>query len=435
MKEDKSMSTLIAGIDIGGSNNDVCAVSDTGEVIAAHQRFAHTRPGSEGLATWLAEQMVEGDFERLQIAGESTGLHWFHLFWQLQHAPELDDLDVELYLVNARAVAKFKPSLCEQEKTDVKDAHAIAEWLRFRKQPHHQLSLDERFLPLQRLTRHRFHLMHNLVREKVYTRQVALYLKMSTYQPQQPFSDPFAKSGWWVLLAHATLDEMAQRDLDELTEDLRLASDHHLPDPRATAEQLQQLAQMAYPLPPGLAAAVNMMLAQLQAHITFLQQQLATLDQHIEALAQTLPGYAHLASIPGIGPVYAAGLLAEIQDVQRFMTDHLGRPRTLHQGQAALAKFAGLWWPRHESSDFKADNRRLAKTGNHYLRYYLVEAANSVRLKLPDYRAFYQRKSREAVRYHHRRALVLTARKLARLVFSLLLKNEPYRLPGGDARA
>ncbi|HVO71272.1 MAG TPA: IS110 family transposase [Aggregatilineaceae bacterium] len=432
MKEDKNMSTLIAGIDIGGSNNDVCAVSDTGEVIAAHQRFAHTRPGSEELAGWLVEQVTQGEFDRLQIAGESTGLHWFHLFWHLQHTAEFDDLDVELYLVNAHAVAKFKPSLGEQEKTDVKDAYAIAEWLRFRQRPHHQLYLDARFLPLQRLTRHRFHLMHNLAREKVYARQVALYLKMSTYQPQQPFSDPFAKSGWWVLLAHATLDEIAQRNLDELTADLRLASDNHLPDPRATAEQLQQLAQIAYPLPPGLAEAVNLMLAQLQAHITFLQQQLVTLDQQIEALAQTLPGYAHLASIPGIGPVYAAGLLAEIQDVQRFMTDHLGRPRPLHQGQAALAKFAGLWWPRHESSDFKADNRRLAKTGNRYLRYYLVEAANSVRLKLPDYRAFYQRKSREAVRYHHRRALVLTARKLARLVFSLLLNDRPYQLRGGD---
>jgi len=426
------MSTLIAGIDIGGSNNDVCAVSDTGEVVAAHQRFAHTRPGSEELAIWLAEQVVHGEFDRLQIAGESTGLHWFHLFWHLQHTPEFDDLDVELYLVNAHAVAKFKPSLCEQEKTDVKDAYAIAEWLRFRKRPHHPLTLDERFLPLQRLTRHRFHLMHNLAREKVYARQVALYLKMSTYQPTKPFSDPFAKSGWWALLEHATVDELAQRDLDELTADLRQASDNHLPDPHTTADHLQQLAREAYALPPGLAEAINIMLAQLHTHITFLQQQLAALDKQIEALAQPLPGYAHLASIPGIGPVYAAGLLAEIQDVQRFMTDHKQRPRSQHQGQAALAKFAGLWWPRHESSEFKAENRRLAKTGNRYLRYYLVEAANSLRLKLPDYRVFYQRKSDEAVRYHHRRALVLTARKLVRLVFSLLLNDRAYQPRGGD---
>jgi len=80
----------------------------------------------------------------------------------------------------------------------------------------------------------------------------------------------------------------------------------------------------------------------------------------------------------------------------------------------------------------RAENRRLAKTGSHYLRYYLVEAANSVRLLLPDYRAFYQRKSQEAVRYHHRRALVLTARKLVRLVFSLLLNDQNYQPKGGE---
>ena len=149
------MSTLIAGIDIGGKDNHICALSDLGEVIASPQRFAHTRSGSEELARWLVDQVIQGEFDRLQIVGESTGLHWFHLFWHLQHTAEFDGLDVELYLANAHAVAKFKPSLCEQEKTDVKDAQAIAEWLRFRKQPHHQLTLDERFLPLQRLTRHR----------------------------------------------------------------------------------------------------------------------------------------------------------------------------------------------------------------------------------------------------------------------------------------
>lgn len=429
------MPILIAGIDISLTRNDVCLVSDAGVVVEHNRRFAHTRPGSAALADWLADTMTAGDFDRLQVAGESTGLQWMHLFWHLQHAPALADLDVEWYLANARAVAKFKPALCEQEKTDAKDAYVIAQWLRYRQRPHHQLTLDARFLPLQRLTRHRFHLMHNLAREKVYARQVALYLKMNTYQTQHPFSDPFAKSGWWALIEHATVDELAQRDLDELTADLRLASDNHLPDPHTTADRLQQLARDAYPLPPELTDAVNTMLVQLHAHITFLQQQLATLDQQIKTLANTLPGYVHLASIPGIGPVYAAGLLAEIQDVQRFMTDHEGHARTLHQGQAALAKFAGLWWPRRESSDFKAEHRRLAKTGNHYLRYYLVEAANSVRLLLPDYRAFYQRKSREAVRYHHRRALVLTARKLARLVFSLLLNDRAYQPRGGDTHA
>jgi transposase len=117
--------------------------------------------------------------------------------------------------------------------------------------------------------------------------------------------------------------------------------------------------------------------------------------------------------------------------VQRFMTDAQGQPRTTHQGQSALAKFAGLWWPRIESGKLKGEARRMAKTGNHYLRYYLVQAANGVRLNAPDYQTFYHRKHREAVRFKHRRALVLTARKLIRLVFALLQKNEHYQLPGG----
>jgi transposase len=425
------MKTLIVGVDVGLAANDICALSDSGAVLEPHRRFANTRPGSAALATWLAEQMEDGPFEQLQIGGEGTGLQWFHPFWFLQQVPELAELDITLYLVNARAVAKFKAALNEQEKTDVKDARAIAEWLRFGRLPH-ALHLDERFLALQRLTRHRYHLMHSLAREKVYTRQVALYLKMSTYQAGKPFSDPFAQSGLAMLIDYATLDELATRDLDELVAELRQASQNHLPDPQASAEHLQRLARDAYPLPPALVEPVNLLLIQARDHITFLQHQLTTLDTAIATAAQALPGYGHLRSVPGLGPVYAAGLLAEIQEVQRFMVDPKGSARTPHQGQAALARFAGLWWPRSQSSSFEAENRRLAKTGSHYLRYYLVEAANSVRLLLPDYRAFYQRKSHEAVRYHHRRALVLTARKLVRLVFSLLLNDQDYQPRGGE---
>jgi transposase len=121
-----------------------------------------------------------------------------------------------------------------------------------------------------------------------------------------------------------------------------------------------------------------------------LESQLTLFDGHIEALAGNLAGYQHLISIPGIGAVYAAGLLAEIQDVHRFMTKANGQPRLVHQGQAALAKFAGPWWPRIDSGQLHGEARRLAKTGNRYLRYYLVQGANAVRLNAPDYQAFYR---------------------------------------------
>jgi transposase len=426
------MRTLIVGIDVSQAHNDVGALTETGEVVDRHRRFANDRIGFEEFTAWAAEVFGAGEYDRMQIGGEATGLHWFHTFWQLQELDDIGGLSPELYLMNAHGVAHFKKALRQRDKTDAQDAHAIAENMRFGPLPH-PLKLDIRYFGLQRLTRYRFYLVHSLAREKVYAAQVALVLKMNTYQAGEPFSDPFAKSGQWALTTYATADELATCDINDLARALRQVSRGMLADPWVKAAELQHVAARAYPLPTELVEPVNQILTSLLAHITFLESQLAVFDQQIETLAQTLPGYDLLTSIPGIGPVYAAGLLAEIQDVQRFMTDAQGHPRTTHQGQSALAKFAGLWWPRIESGKLKGEARHMAKSGNHYLRYYLVQGANGVRLNAPDYQAFYHRKHREAVRFKHRRALVLTARKLIRLVFSLLQKNEMYQLPGGAA--
>lgn len=424
------MTTLIVGIDVSQAHNDVSAMTEAGQVVDSHHRFANDHAGFADLKHWLEDVLGAGDYDTLQIGGEATGLHWFHTFWYLHELEDIGGVVPELYLLNAHGVAHFKTALRQRDKTDAKDAQAIAERMRFGKLPH-PLHLDPRYLALQRLTRYRFFLVHSLAREKVYGAQVALLLKMNTYQARTPFSDPFAKSGQWALTTYATADELAACDINDLARALRRASAHRLPDPWGTAQALQQVAARAYLLPDELVDPVNTILASLLDHIAFLEAQLKTFDHRIKTVAAQLPGYQHLVSIPGIGPVYAAGLLAEIQDAQRFMTAPSGAPRTVHQGQAALAKFAGLWWPRIESGKLKGESRRMAKTGNRYLRYYLVQGANGVRLNVPDYHAFYQRKCREAVRFKHRRALVLTARKLLRLVFALLHKDEPYQLPGG----
>ncbi len=69
-------------------------------------------------------------------------------------------------------------------------------------------------------------------------------------------------------------------------------------------------------------------------------------------------------------------MIAESGDIGRFADD------------AALAKYAGLVWDPHESGAFQAQDTPLSKAGNTYLRYYLVEAANSVRLHCAEYRDF-----------------------------------------------
>ena len=136
------------------------------------------------------------------------------------------------------------------------------------------------------------------------------------------------------------------------------------------------------------------------------------LDKAIEQQFEIIPNT--LTSIPGIGKVYSAGIIAEIGDIHRF------------DSQASVAKFAGLVWTQHQSGEFEAEHSRMIKSGNRYLRYYLLEAANSVRRCDSEFRRYYDLKFKEVNKYQHKRALALTARKLVRLVFRLLKDNRLY---------
>ena len=71
----------------------------------------------------------------------------------------------------------------------------------------------------------------------------------------------------------------------------------------------------------------------------------------------------------------------------------------------------------------------MTKVGNPYGRYYFIIGADRLRMYNLEYKAYYWRKYNEVPKHQHKRALVLTARKLVRLVHALLTKNVPYVRP------
>ena len=86
-------------------------------------------------------------------------------------------------------------------------------------------------------------------------------------------------------------------------------------------------------------------------------------------------------SIPGVGPVFAAGILAEIGDISAFHSDD------------ALAKYAGLTWRNCDSGDFVSEETPVFRAGNTYLRYFIGEATNSARRYIPEYGDYYAKSS------------------------------------------
>ena len=98
----------------------------------------------------------------------------------------------------------------------------------------------------------------------------------------------------------------------------------------------------------------------------------------------------------------------------------------LFKSHNQLAKYAGFYWPRHQSGEFEHSDKPMAKAANMYLKYYISEATSKMIMFNPVFKNYYQKKYSEVKSHQHKRALALSSRKLIRLIFGLLCKNHLY---------
>lgn len=209
--------------------------------------------------------------------------------------------------------------------------------------------------------------------------------------------------------------ELAQFSTDDLKELLQLFSKGHFRDVSEKALLVSQTAKDSFPTPQQLADQVHILVKQTLQQLELLEKHIVRLDKKIAKKITKLNNI--LESIRGIGPVLAAGILAEIGDISRF------------PGQAQLAKYAGLTWRKNQCGNFNRDVTPLTKTGNSYLRYYLIQTAQYMVNHNAEYREYFNRKFKETARHPSKRALSLIARKLVRLVYALLSRNQLYMAP------
>ena len=123
----------------------------------------------------------------------------------------------------------------------------------------------------------------------------------------------------------------------------------------------------------GKVTSLRHLTGELTAEITMLSEVIADL------LAGDR-GYQVIQQLPGIGPVLAAVIIAEIGDVTRF------------KNAAQLCSWAGLT-PRHRESDTKVARGHVTKQGSRLLRWAVIEAIQRDPPRLGD---------RRGQRRHHR---------------------------------
>ena len=348
----------------------------------------------------------------IKVATEATDFYDFHILEFLASSETLQEYQTQFYRFNPRVIKAFKPSLRLRDKTDPKDAYAIAEYLRFQAEHAEEYKAKLDHLPLQRLTRFRCHLVKQLVREKNYFLN-QLFLKFSAFGKKEPFSDTFGVTAVAIISEFMTPEAIANADTKELVDFVIKHGKNRFPNPEEIVKKLQYVAKESYRLSPALAESIHHVLCLSLANIRALTANLKKLDVTIAKQLNTFS--QTLTSVNGIGNVYAAGIFAEIGDINRFPEEE------------QIARFAGLAWLRHQSGSFEAQTTRLDRQSNEHLRYYLVEAADSLRRHNTDFGTYYQKKYVEVTNHQHKRALVLTARKLVRLVDALLRTNQLYQ--------
>ncbi len=407
------MNPLYVGIDVSSKNNVAYLMKPDG---TKHSSFSvqNNRGGAKLMSERIVSALTAMQLSDVVIGLEATSIYGDSLVYALREDGSLGRFQHKIYVLNPKQVRKFKDAYSDLPKNDFVDAFVIADHLRFGRIAPEVYMDDYRYKALQTLTRARFFAVQNLIREKQHFANY-LFLKCSGLAQEKVLSQNTGATTIALMERFETVDELAYANIEELTNFIAKSGRGKFADPAATAKAVQTAAKGSYRLPKTINHSVNQAMSVSIAAMRALESQIKTLDKAIEQPFEIIPNT--LTSVPGIGKVYSAGMIAEVGDIHRFPS------------QASLARFAGLVWSQHQSGDYEAEDTHLIKSGNRFLRYYLLEAANSMRRCDLEFRRYYDLKFKEVNKFQHKRALALTARKLVRLVFRLLKDNRLYIPP------
>jgi transposase len=369
-----------AGLDVHRDSVVACARLVTAEGTAYEvATFGTMAADLERLATWLVARGVT------HVAMEATGVYWKPVWAAL-------GTQVELILANAAHV-KNVPG----RKTDVNDATWLADLLA------HGL-IRASFVPgqsiqaLRDLTRTR----KQLTREKAaHAQRIDKLLQAANLRLGTVLADILGASGRAILAALAAGESDPERLADRVQTRIRASRQQVIEALRGRlAEHQRQLLQIH--------------LDQIDA----IDRALGALDA---ALGQSLDPFqeaaGRLTTIPGVGALAAAGIIAEIGcDMSRFATP------------AHLISWAGLC-PANDESAGKRRSTRLRK-GAPWLKTLLVQVAwSAARAKAGYLPALF---ARLRARRGPRKAIIAVAAAILTAAYWMLRRGTSYQDLGTD---
>lgn len=287
-----------------------------GKYLGKSFKILNNLSGVKEIEDRLMSILSTGVFEHLRFGMEATQHYGFHLAEYLASSDKLSPWKPLVYVINAKYIKDFKKAFPEKDKTDFIDSRFIAEYLRTGCLPH-PFESNNRYLPLQRLVRYRYHLVKNIERETKFFLS-NLFFKFPGWVQNKPIKN-LGKTATDVLSKFYSLDEIVKIPLEELILFVSKAGKNRSPNPEKIAREIKKAARESYRLRSDLANSVQLILESIMINLRTLRSSLKELNK---AIALEMKSFSNpLLSIKGIGPVYAAGIFASIGNIKKFSFD------------------------------------------------------------------------------------------------------------------
>lgn len=353
------MPMLAVGIDVSKSKSAAAILNPDGTVHTKPFEFHHNQPEMDALIRYIKDQN-----QSVTILMENTG----HYHYPVLKAFEKADLPV--CLINAYQMKKYGDMELRKAKTDKKDALRIARYALekgYSLIPH--TSMDQKYEDLRFLARQYDQRMGTLTTNKVFLVNlldetmpgITKLLSLATRDPETSLTMLFIKR----FKSYDRIKKMGKtRFLDSYDKLARKSRNR-----RAYGYGLA-IYELAVNSITTRGENEFTLAAQDQCVDLVSESQKAAdaIIRQMQTLAETLPEYAVLRSMAGVGERLGPLILAEIGDIRRF-----------HSGKA-LNAYAGNDAPPYQSGTFESHNRHISKRGNAALRKYCFEVMQALKL-------------------------------------------------------
>lgn len=384
----------IVGIDIGKNHHEASIVSPEGKQIGRSLRFATTHKGADSLMRFIFKNIGNSP---CVFGMEATSHYWYPIYSFLKAK------GYTIYVINPIQSDSLRKMYIRQTKNDSIDSFLIAEVIRFGQFGTTSMA-DENILAMRQLCRYR---------DSVISSRTEIKLRIGTIMEQifpeyeKQFSSLWVSTSMGILEKYLTPENIENTPIDELFEIIKDKSHNRLT--KAKAISIKEAAADTFGIKIAQ-DAFSFQLKQLIDRMNFLDKQIEALDIEIMKYYEQFDCYLH--TIPGIGIIGAATILAEIGDISRF------------KNSSALVAFAGIDPTVRQSGEFNSTHNHMSKRGSPYLRHAIFLAATTCSFHNSPLNAYYKKKRDQGK--HHLTATGAVARKLTTIIYAVLRDSKPY---------